>query len=90
MNKLAVPARESLMRAILSRRGRRACLALVFTEMTGQTSLSLVMKVRRVYRTSVRAVTAVPVRSLLVSPIPTAGRGHKHRGDSDTCPGAKV
>lgn len=46
VNKLAVPARESLMRAILSRRGRRARLALVFTESTGQTSLSLVMKVR--------------------------------------------
>lgn len=45
VNKLAVPARESLMRAILSRRGRRARLALVFTESTGQTSLSLVMKV---------------------------------------------
>jgi hypothetical protein len=44
VNRLGVPAREALMRAILTRRGRRAALALVFTEATGQTSLSLVMR----------------------------------------------
>ena len=48
VNKLSLPAREGVERAILSRRGRRAHLALVFTDSTGLASLSLVLKVRGV------------------------------------------
>jgi hypothetical protein len=61
VNRLGVPAREALMRAILTRRGRRADLALVFTEASGQTSLSLVMR-REEMTTNAGLLTAKQIR----------------------------
>lgn len=48
VNRLTVPAREELMRALARPSGRRANLALVFCDATGQASLSLVSQRRNV------------------------------------------